>query len=39
MNPKAVNLGELYGEFNLGTGEWLDGILSSIMRKTCAGII
>lgn len=37
INPKALALGELYGEFNLATGEWLDGVLSSIMRKTCAG--
>lgn len=37
INPKALNLGELYGEFNLATGEWLDGVLSSIMRKTCSG--
>ena len=38
INPKALTLGELYGEFNLSTGEWLDGVLSAIMRKTCAGI-
>lgn len=37
INPKALNLGELYGEYNLSTGEWLDGVISSIMRKTCAG--
>ncbi|XP_075210256.1 dynein heavy chain 2, axonemal kl-2 [Lycorma delicatula] len=36
INPKALNLGELYGEFNLQTNEWLDGVLSSIMRKTCS---
>lgn len=33
LNPKTLSLGELYGEVNLGTGEWLDGVLSSIMRK------
>jgi len=37
LNPKALSLGELYGEFNLSTNEWLDGVLSSIMRHTCAG--
>ncbi|KAL1139305.1 hypothetical protein AAG570_006291, partial [Ranatra chinensis] len=37
INPKALNLGELYGEFNLATNEWLDGVLSAIMRKTCSG--
>lgn len=39
INPKALGLGELYGEYNLSTGEWLDGVVSSIMRKTCAGIV
>lgn len=37
INPKALSLGELYGEYNLSTGEWLDGVISSIMRKTCSG--
>ncbi|XP_026839391.1 dynein heavy chain 2, axonemal [Drosophila erecta] len=35
VNPKALNLAELYGEYNLSTGEWLDGVLSSIMRIIC----
>lgn len=37
MNPKALTLGELYGEYNLSTQEWMDGVLSSIMRKVCSG--
>lgn len=37
LNPKSLSLGELYGEYNLSTNEWLDGVLSAIMRKTCAG--
>lgn len=37
LNPKAVSLGELYGEYNLSTNEWTDGILSSVMRLACAG--
>lgn len=37
MNPKALTLGELYGEFNKATQEWMDGVLSSIMRRTCSG--
>jgi dynein heavy chain, axonemal len=37
VNPKALSLGELYGEFNLATNEWADGVLSSIMRIICAG--
>nr|XP_015838947.1 PREDICTED: dynein heavy chain 2, axonemal [Tribolium castaneum] len=36
INPKALNLGELYGEYNLSTNEWLDGVISAVMRTTCA---
>ncbi|XP_043512192.1 dynein axonemal heavy chain 2 [Frieseomelitta varia] len=36
INPKALSLAELYGEYNLATGEWHDGVISSIMRKTCS---
>lgn len=39
LNPKSLSLGELYGEYNLSTNEWLDGVLSAIMRKTCAGAV
>ncbi|XP_055375876.1 dynein axonemal heavy chain 2 [Condylostylus longicornis] len=36
INPKALSQAELYGEYNLTTGEWLDGVISSIMRSVCA---
>ncbi|KAM9855172.1 dynein axonemal heavy chain 2-like [Aulostomus maculatus] len=36
LNPKAMSLGELYGENNLSTNEWTDGVLSSVMRSACA---
>ncbi|XP_074657783.1 dynein axonemal heavy chain 2-like [Tubulanus polymorphus] len=36
LNPKALSLGELYGEFDLNTNEWTDGVLSSVMRQTCS---
>ncbi|XP_025836128.1 dynein heavy chain 2, axonemal-like [Agrilus planipennis] len=36
INPKALNLGELYGEYNLATNEWLDGVISATMRTTCS---
>ncbi|CAL8125661.1 unnamed protein product [Orchesella dallaii] len=36
INPKALSQAELYGEFDLSTGEWSDGVISSIMRITCA---
>ena len=26
---------ELYGDFDLATNEWTDGVLSSVMRSTC----
>ncbi|XP_061921125.1 dynein axonemal heavy chain 2 [Entelurus aequoreus] len=36
LNPKAMSLGELYGENDLSTNEWSDGVLSSVMRTACA---
>ncbi|XP_060775597.1 dynein axonemal heavy chain 2 [Neoarius graeffei] len=36
LNPKAVSLGELYGEYDLSTNEWTDGVLSALMRAACA---
>ncbi|XP_036403568.1 dynein heavy chain 2, axonemal [Megalops cyprinoides] len=36
LNPKAVSLGELYGEYDLSTNEWTDGVLSALMRGACA---
>lgn len=36
INPKALNLQELYGEFNVQTNEWTDGVLSSVFRDICA---
>ncbi|KAL3313636.1 Dynein heavy chain 2, axonemal [Cichlidogyrus casuarinus] len=36
LNPKSISLGELYGEFNLATNEWTDGVLSSVMRICCS---
>ncbi|XP_078389870.1 dynein axonemal heavy chain 2 [Cetorhinus maximus] len=36
LNPKAVSLGELYGEYDLSTNEWTDGVLSNLMRTACA---
>ncbi|XP_030578556.1 dynein heavy chain 2, axonemal [Archocentrus centrarchus] len=36
LNPKALSLGELYGENDLSTNEWSDGVLSSLMRSACA---
>ena len=36
LNPKSLSLSELYGEFNIATNEWTDGVLSNVMRAACA---
>lgn len=33
VNPKAISVGELYGQFNPFTMEWRDGVGSSLMRR------
>lgn len=37
LNPKALNIIEVYGGFYLGNHSFKDGVLSSIMRQACAG--
>ncbi len=36
INPKSLSDGELYGQYDLSTGEWLDGVLSRCMREACS---
>lgn len=36
MNPKAVSMGELYGEVNTATLEWRDGLMATIVRQCVA---
>ncbi|KAF6769689.1 hypothetical protein AHF37_12303, partial [Paragonimus kellicotti] len=38
LNPKAITMGELYGEVNKLTLEWHDGLLACIVRRTCADL-
>ena len=32
LNPKCISLSELYGEYNLATMEWKDGLIGTIFR-------
>lgn len=34
--PKAINIGELYGEYNQLTSEWTDGLASTLVRHAVA---
>ncbi|KAG9435569.1 dynein heavy chain 6, axonemal isoform X1 [Apis mellifera carnica] len=36
INPKAVTIGELYGEVDLLTNEWKDGLIGSTVRYACS---
>jgi dynein heavy chain len=33
LNPKAISMGELYGEVNQISQEWFDGLASKVMRS------
>ncbi|KAI8818687.1 dynein heavy chain and region D6 of dynein motor-domain-containing protein [Fimicolochytrium jonesii] len=33
LNPKCISMTELYGEFNLATMEWKDGLIGYIFRQ------
>lgn len=33
LNPKSIQMGELFGEYSSLTGEWRDGIASQLIRE------
>jgi dynein heavy chain len=33
LNPKSITMEELYGSFNLNTGEWTDGLVAILVRE------
>ena len=33
LNPKALSLGELYGQYDLNTRQWSDGVLSTVIQN------
>jgi dynein heavy chain len=33
LNPKSISMGEMYGEVDPYTQEWVDGLASSIIRE------
>lgn len=36
LNPKALTLKNLYGDFDPVTSKWTDGIASAIIREECS---
>jgi dynein heavy chain len=38
LNPKCISMTELYGEFNLATMEWRDGLMGSVVRSLVADL-
>lgn len=38
LNPKAVTMGELFGETNLLTNEWTEGLVSKLVKDAVAAL-
>ncbi len=38
LNPKSVTMGELFGETNLMTNEWTEGLVSSLVKNAVVAL-
>ena len=36
LNPKSISMNEMYGNFDLATNEWTDGLVALMVRELCA---
>ena len=36
LNPKSITMNEMYGNFDLATNEWTDGLVALMVRELCA---
>ncbi|XP_015429803.1 PREDICTED: dynein heavy chain 6, axonemal, partial [Dufourea novaeangliae] len=38
INPKAITIGQLYGQVDMMTNEWHDGLIGTTVRHACASV-